>query len=98
MSAGGLGVGGYGNCTGKVDCNVRPLCFHSDVCFVTIYNAVKSYLALPGGVRIDGANNYENNDAVGKAIKDSKRNRSEIFLVEKIGPHSYSLGYNDAHK
>ena len=82
MPAIGLGVGGYGNCT--VSCDIEPLCFHSDVCYDNPYNAVTNWLNA-GGRRIDGAVVYSNNDAVGKAIRDSKVPRSEIFFTNKIG-------------
>ena len=47
--------------------------------------------ALKCGVRhIDTANGYMNEKAVGRAIKDSGIDRSEIFVTTKLWPSVYS--------
>ena len=54
----------------------------------TCYNAVSSALKL--GVRlIDTAYMYENEEEIGKAIRDSGIPRSEIFVITKIYPTQY---------
>lgn len=88
----GVGVGGYGNCT--VACDIQPLCFWSSVCPQNPYNAVRDFLSL-GGSRIDGAIVYFNNDAVGRAMRDSNVKRENIFLTNKVG--TLGMGYNTAH-
>ncbi len=57
------------------------------------YNAVLA--AIKAGYRhIDTALVYENEEAVGKAIKDSKVNRKDIFIVTKLPADKKS--YNEA--
>lgn len=59
------------------------------------YNAVKA--ALEAGYRhIDTASAYGNEDIVGKAMKDSKIPREEIFLTTKLWNADH--GYEATHK
>lgn len=52
------------------------------------YNAIKS--ALNSGVRlIDTAYIYSNEEEIGKAIKDSKIPREEIFIITKLYPSQF---------
>ncbi len=54
----------------------------------TCYNAVLS--ALKSGVRLfDTAYMYGNEEEIGKAIRDSKIPRSEIFVITKIYPSQF---------
>ena len=54
----------------------------------TCYNAVSS--ALASGVRlIDTAYMYGNEEEIGKAIRDSKIPREEIFVITKIYPSQF---------
>lgn len=54
----------------------------------TCYNSITS--ALNSGVRlIDTAYMYENEEEIGKAIKDSKVPREEIFITTKIYPTQF---------
>ncbi|MEI0477347.1 aldo/keto reductase [Brachyspira pulli] len=57
------------------------------------YNSV--LFALQNGVRlIDTAYIYRNEEEVGKAVRDSKINRKDIFIITKLYPNQY----NDAEK
>lgn len=47
-----------------------------------------------GGRRFDSANGYRNQDAVGRAIRESGVPRSEIFFQTKIGPY-LPMGFNE---
>ena len=47
-----------------------------------------------GGWRIDSADSYGNQKAIGKGIKESGVPREQVFITSKIGP-SQALGYND---
>ncbi|AEM21895.1 oxidoreductase, aldo/keto reductase family protein [Brachyspira intermedia PWS/A] len=61
----------------------------NDVC----YNSI--LYALQNGVRlIDTAYIYNNEEEVGKAVRDSKINRKDIFIITKLYPNQY----NDAEK
>ena len=52
------------------------------------YNAIKS--ALDSGVRlIDTAYMYDNEEEIGRAIRDSGIPREEIFVITKIYPTQY---------
>ena len=68
----------------------------NDVC----YNSV--LYALQNGVRlIDTAYIYRNEEAVGKAVKDSKVDRKDIFIITKLYPNQYNnaeKAINDALK
>ena len=50
-----------------------------------------------GGRRIDAANSYQNQQAVGQAMALSQIPRDQFFLLSKTGP-SNPLGYNDTLK
>ena len=55
----------------------------------TCYNAITS--ALSSGVRlIDTAYMYSNEEEVGRAIRDSKIPREEIFVITKIYPNQFN--------
>ena len=55
----------------------------------TAYNSVSS--ALKSGVRlIDTAYMYHNEEEIGRAIRDSKIPREEIFVITKIYPTQFS--------
>ena len=57
------------------------------------YNSI--LYALQNGVRlIDTAYIYNNEEEVGKAVRDSKINRKDIFIITKLYPNQY----NDAEK
>lgn len=61
----------------------------NDVC----YNSI--LYALQNGVRlIDTAYIYNNEEEVGKAVRDSKIDRKNIFIITKLYPNQY----NDAEK
>jgi diketogulonate reductase-like aldo/keto reductase len=47
-----------------------------------------------GGWRIDSADSYGNQKAIGRGIKESGVPREKVFITSKIGP-SQPLGYND---
>ena len=68
----------------------------NDVC----YNSI--LYALQNGVRlIDTAYIYNNEEAVGKAIRDSKIDRKDIFIITKLYPNQYNnaeKAINDALK
>ena len=57
---------------------------------VTAYDAVTN--ALKAGYRlIDTAQCYNNEESVGKAIRDSGLPRDEIFVVTKLDPHKHGV-------
>ncbi|MEI0527216.1 aldo/keto reductase [Brachyspira intermedia] len=64
------------------------------------YNSV--LFALQNGVRlIDTAYIYNNEEQVGKAVRDSKINRKDIFIITKLYPNQYNnaeKAINDALK
>ena len=68
----------------------------NDVC----YNSI--LYALQNGVRlIDTAYIYNNEEQVGKAVRDSKINRQDIFIITKLYPNQYNnaeKAINDALK
>ncbi|WP_297247485.1 aldo/keto reductase [uncultured Brachyspira sp.] len=68
----------------------------NDVC----YNSI--LYALQNGVRlIDTAYIYNNEEQVGKAVRDSKINRKDIFIITKLYPNQYNnaeKAINDALK
>ncbi len=45
-----------------------------------------------GYTHIDTAPSYQNEDAVGKAIKDSGVDRNSVFVTTKVDPHDYGEG------
>jgi diketogulonate reductase-like aldo/keto reductase len=56
--------------------------------------AIETWFQL-GGRRIDSANGYRNQNAVGRAIRESSVPRSDIFFQTKIGPY-LAMGYNES--
>lgn len=61
----------------------------NDIC----YNSV--LFALQNGVRlIDTAYIYRNEEEVGKAVKDSKVDRKDIFIITKLYPNQYHNAEN----
>lgn len=83
----GIGTGSYvNNKTGN------PTCWS---CPNRTYDAVLNWLRL-GGRRIDTALCYHTQDQVGRAIKDSRIPRSEIFVTSKLATCNGSVqGYNE---
>jgi len=47
-----------------------------------------------GGRRVDSANSYANQDAVGRALRAAAVPRAELFLTTKTGPGN-ALGFNE---
>lgn len=90
----GLGTGGYG-LNGSL---VYPECWIDNPpgfpgCGAHTTAATKAWLQM-GGVRLDNANSYYNEDSFAQGIIDSGVDRSQIFITSKVGP-SNPLGYND---
>ena len=57
------------------------------------YNSI--LFALQNGVRlIDTAYIYRNEEEVGKAVRDSKIDRKDIFIITKLYPNQYSDAEN----
>jgi len=48
-----------------------------------------------GGRRLDAADSYYTQKSVGEAMRNSGVNRSDIFVLQKVGPTN-PLGYNDS--
>jgi len=82
MPAVGLGTGGYGE-----KGNIGAEFWDDDVC----REATISWLNM-GGVRIDSANNYGNEDGLREGILISRRPRESLFITSKTGP-GLPLGY-----
>lgn len=86
----GLGTAGYGN-DPSVGYGGYPECWKEyDLaqkktigCGKFTTRAIGDWISI-GGRRIDGANNYGNQKAIGKAIKASSVPRSELFISSKI--------------
>eukprot|EP00043_Microstomoeca_roanoka_P005898 m.58781 g.58781 ORF g.58781 m.58781 type:complete len:389 (+) comp13175_c0_seq1:94-1260(+) len=94
MPAIGLGTGGY-NSNPAVGYNGYPECWAETTgCGNYTKTAVLAWLKS-GGRRLDCANSYQNQQAVGEAMRESGVPRNEIFLLQKVGP-SLPLGYQDA--
>ena len=55
---------------------------------------VYTWLSKAKGVRLDCANSYYNQRSVARGIEQSAVNRSEIFILSKVGP-TFPLGYNE---
>jgi len=55
---------------------------------------VYTWLTRAKGVRLDCANSYYNQRSVARGIEQSGVNRSQLFILSKVGP-TFSLGYND---
>ena len=56
-----------------------------DVCYVSIMSALESGVRL-----IDTAYMYNNEEEIGRAIKDSNIDRKELFITTKLYPNQYS--------
>lgn len=56
-----------------------------DVCYDSIMSALESGVRL-----IDTAYMYNNEEEIGRAIKDSNVNREELFITTKLYPNQYS--------
>ena len=87
----GLGTGGYG----LDPLRKYPQCWIEAIpgCGAHASAAVSAWLKM-GGWRIDSADSYGNQKAIGKGIKESGVPREQVFITSKIGP-SQALGYND---
>jgi glycerol 2-dehydrogenase (NADP+) len=87
----GLGTGGYG----LDPFRKYPQCWIEAIpgCGAHASAAVSSWLKM-GGRRIDSADSYANQKAIGKGIKESGVPREQVFITSKVGP-SQALGYND---
>jgi diketogulonate reductase-like aldo/keto reductase len=87
----GLGTGGYG----LDPLRKYPQCWIEAIpgCGEKATAAVTSFLKI-GGRRIDSADSYANQKAIGKGIKESGVPREQVFITSKVGP-SQALGYND---
>ena len=87
----GLGTGGYG----LDPLRKYPQCWIESIpgCGAHATAAVSSWLKM-GGWRIDSADSYANQKAIGRGIKESGVPREQVFVTSKIGP-SQPLGYND---
>eukprot|EP00041_Stephanoeca_diplocostata_P023807 m.592665 g.592665 ORF g.592665 m.592665 type:complete len:717 (-) comp22391_c0_seq19:490-2640(-) len=82
MPLAGLGTGCFESCPPPTD--------------MVAYNMSLSFLEM-GGRRIDAADSYGCEPGIGKAIRDSKIPRKDIFIESKIGPGglAWPLGYNE---
>ena len=87
----GLGTGGYG----LDPLRKYPQCWIEEIpgCGAHATAAVSSWLKM-GGWRIDSADSYANQKAIGKGIRESGLPREQVFITSKVGP-SEALGYND---
>jgi diketogulonate reductase-like aldo/keto reductase len=63
-------------------------------CGLNIQKTVYTWLIKTSGRRLDCANSYYNHRSVARGIQQSGVDRSEIFIVSKVGP-TFALGYND---
>lgn len=92
----GLGTGAYGSDPRTP----RPECWSVSACPGVAYNATLAFLATAaaGGaganVRIDAANNYNDQAAIGAAIAASGLPRASVFVTTKVGDN-YPLGYDE---
>jgi diketogulonate reductase-like aldo/keto reductase len=68
--------------------------FGSRITEETAYNQVRSFLQL-GGRRIDSGFSYGNEEAVGRAIRDSGIPRDQLYIVGKVCNRA-SNGYEEA--
>ena len=89
----GVGTGFYGS--NLVPYGEYPECGAEPVgCGNNTQRAVYTWLNKAKGVRLDCANSYYNQRSVGLGIEQSGVNRSQIFILSKVGP-SFPLGYNE---
>ncbi|CAF3825728.1 unnamed protein product [Rotaria sordida] len=56
--------------------------------------AVYTWLSKAGGRRLDCANSYYNHRSVARGIEQSHVDRSQIFILSKVGP-TFPLGFNE---
>jgi diketogulonate reductase-like aldo/keto reductase len=56
--------------------------------------AVYTWLSKAGGRRLDCANSYYNHRSVARGIEQSLVDRSQIFILSKVGP-TFPLGFNE---
>ncbi|CAF1061527.1 unnamed protein product [Adineta steineri] len=105
MPAIGLGLGFYGKNNEPYgtypECGIEP---HTDSsghvippppgCGLNTQKAVYIWLNKVGGRRLDCCNSYYNQKSVARGIQESGVNRSEIFILSKVGPE-FGLGFND---
>ncbi|UJR17666.1 hypothetical protein I4U23_004562 [Adineta vaga] len=105
MPALGLGLGFYGMENEPYgtypECGDEP---HIDTsgppgppppgCGLNTQKAVYTWLTKVGGRRLDCANSYYNHKSVARGIEQSGINRTEIFILSKVGP-TFGLGFND---
>jgi diketogulonate reductase-like aldo/keto reductase len=93
LPAVGAGTGFYGR-------NILPYGEYPECgadlvgCGNNTQKAVYIWLTKANGVRLDCANSYYNQRSVARGIEQSGINRSQIFILSKVGP-SYPLGYNE---
>ncbi|CAF3253026.1 unnamed protein product [Rotaria socialis] len=101
----GLGTGFYGmgnQAYGTYpECGAEP---HNDPsgsvlppppgCGLNSQKAVYTWLSKAGGLRLDCANSYYNQRHVARGINQSLVDRSQIFILSKVGP-IFPLGYNE---
>jgi diketogulonate reductase-like aldo/keto reductase len=98
----GLGTGFYGMQNEPYgmypECGDEP---HDDPvgppppgCGLNTQKMVYTWLSKTNGVRLDCANSYYNQRHVARGIEQSLVNRSQLFILSKVGP-TFSLGYND---
>jgi diketogulonate reductase-like aldo/keto reductase len=105
MPALGLGTGSYGmnnEAYGTYpECGDEP---HEDPlgppgppppgCGLNAQKSVYTWLSKAGGLRLDCANSYYNHRSVAKGIEQSLVDRSQIFILSKVGP-TFALGFNE---
>jgi len=96
MPAVGLGLGAYAF-NDAVGYGGWPECLKdSNGCGPYTVRAVREWIAL-GGRRLDTANTYGNDRSIGEAIRGSRVDRKELFILSKVGPGQFDLplGYAD---
>ena len=86
-----VGYGGYPECWAEIDPTGKVV-----GCGGFAARAVLEWIEV-GGRRIDAANSYQNQHAVGQAMTLSQLSRDQFFLLSKVGP-SNPLGFNDTLK
>ena len=93
LPAVGAGTGFYGQ--NILPYGKYPECGTERVgCGNNTQKAVYTWLSKAKGVRLDCANSYYNQRSVARGIEQSGVNRSQIFILSKVGP-SFPLGYNE---
>ena len=94
----GLGTGGYGSCLGidNKTCCATKACWWSKPCPSMARDATRNWLQL-GGLRIDSANSYDNDDAVGKGLRDARIPRDHLFITSKLagGGADFPMGFDE---